>query len=293
MSIQGQIIEDVVSGMSGFAAQNVVTAPSYNQQGNPAYGMQLPQPLKQTQSLSTSYVAPTSTLASFNYYGGAVNNDKSFQSNAQQSSAIRGRVASPHVYQWDAAPIQNKPQDYSKISGMGMAQYADSTSNTRSFDPKQSLRDAIASIYSEAMMLKTHQMGVYSVFKCPVENMTSDFKYIVAIVPKFDHVPLGGYHSLTSLPWVSFQTRMTDNPAGEFGSIRPPSKSYKVPASTQNPVYDKINMLFEEPGKHIYAATTIPLKVELIKRKVGDMAAQSSTIMSALESFRCVLTFTA
>ncbi len=282
-----QIIEDIFSAPQGEVQpqqnhQHVNANPS-----NPAYGMQLPQPLKQTQALNASYQASSNTLNSFNYYG----NINESMMGATQSGAIRGRVTSPHVYQWDAKPIEQQQKDFKVQSGMTMKQNAWQGSIT--LDPKQSLREAIAGVYGAANMLKTHQMGNFSVYKCPVENLTTgNYKYIVAIVPNHEFVPLGSYYSLQSLPWISFQTRATDNPASEFGNIRPQSISYAIPNETKHPLFDKINMVLDDAGKFVYLSESMPCKVELLKLGKGDVAAPKSTIMSALEAFKTVITLT-
>ena len=224
-----------------------------------------------------SYVAPQNTFQTFRE-----NNFDNVQTNASQSSAIRGKVASPSVYEWNAyQPVipQRPSLPTPQIS--------------RSLDQVQNVRNAIANCYSGAQMLKTHQVGEYSVYKCPVENMTGgDYKYIVAIVGRnHANIPLGSYYSLASIPWVSFQTRATGNPAAEFGPTRPNPLNYTLPHSANNPLFDRINLVLEEPTKFSYIAETIPVKVEYLKLKEHSTAATSSTLMSALEGFKTIITF--
>ena len=272
-----QIIEDPFAGPPVSFAQ-----PQQEEQPHYAQGLQMPQPLKTSMHINVPATASTNTLTNFNYYTG---ND-SASSLAFQKNAIRGKIASPHVYNWNAAipqqPVIPNPQQQ---------QYNIQQSFTT--DPKQLLRNAISDVYKNCIMVKTHVMGGYSIFKCPVEGLTAGiFKYIVAVVPQYDHVPLGGQHHLGSLPWVSFQTRQTDTPALEFGEIRPSATIYNVPSNTNSPVYEVINMMLEEPTKFIYLGQYLPIKVELLKKKEGDVAASKATLMSALEAFRTVITFT-
>ena len=283
-----QIIEDIFQSSQAPQQQQSQYVNNTNANpSNPAYGLQLPQPLKQTQALNASYQASSNTLNSFNYYG----NMNESMVGATQSGAIRGRVTSPHVYQWDAKPLEQQQKDFKTQSGMAMKQNAWQGGIT--LDPKQTLREAISGVYGSANMLKTHQMGNFSVYKCPVENLTTgNFKYIVAIVPNHEFVPLGSYYSLKSLPWISFQTRATDNPASEFGNIRPSSISYTIPNETKHPLYDKINMVLDDAGKFVYLSESMPCKVELLKVGKQDVAAPKSTIMSALEAFKTVITMT-
>ena len=212
-------------------------------------------------------------------------------SSAYQSSAIRGRVMSPHVYQWDAAPELQRQTDYRQESGM-MAS-ATPQHFSQSLDVRANLREAIAKVYNSAPMLKTKQVGAYSVYNCPVENMTNGpFKYLVAVVPNHEYVPLGSFFSLASLPWVSFQTRNTEYPAQIFGSTRPNTVKYHPPSDRNNPLYDKIKQILEEKHRFVYVADSLPIKVELLKARESETAAQTSTIMSALEAFNTVITMT-
>jgi hypothetical protein len=310
----GEIIEDV------FASQQA--------QQHPAYGLQMPQPLKQSHHLNTTFTAPNNTIAAMNYHQpdnaspytyqlnnsvaasqnnfaiNAPNNTKaSFnqygnndwsKNTLQIQGAIRGRVAAPHVYDWNA-PQSNEPeqkQDYGLMSGMKRSQALYSLDSYR-FSPIDTLRQAIANLYAGATMTKTHQLGVYSIYKCPVENLTSgQYKYIVAVVPNHDYVQLGGLHTLSSLPWISFQTRSTDNPAKEFGTNRPVAVTYKIPNDSKLPIFSEINKVMDEPTKHVYLSKVLPVKVEVLKQKQGEMIADKSMLLSALESFRCVLTLT-
>lgn len=271
-----QIIEDPFAGPPVSFAQT-----QQEEQPNYAQGLQMPQPLKTSMHITVPATASTNTLTNFNYYTG---ND-SASSLAFQKNAIRGKIASPHVYNWNAAipqqPVIPNPQQQYNIQ------------QSFTSDPKQLLRNAISDVYKNCIMIKTHAMGGYSIFKCPVEGLTAGiFKYIVAVVPQYDHVPLGGQHHLGSLPWVSFQTRQTDTPALEFGEIRPSATIYSVPNNTNSPIYEVINMMLEEPTKFIYLGQHLPIKVELLKKKEGDVAANKATLMSALEAFRTVITFT-
>ena len=281
-----EVIEDVIGLNSGMPVQQ--PSQTHHQQQHPGYGMQLPQPLKHTQQLSTSYVAPSNTMQTFNRYHVE---DTPANGGAIQSSAIRGRISSPHVYQWDAAPIQNKPIDYRTMSGMMQGSNQGYQSNT--MDPKQTLREAISSVYSNANMLKVAQQGVWSIYKCPVENMTSgSYKYIVAIVPNHEFVQLGANYSLRSLPWISFQTRSTENPAAEFGPVRPAAVNYYIPRDNKHPIFDVIKQVGETKQAFVFVADSLPAKVELLKLKDTDTAAAKSNLMSSLEAFKTVITLT-
>jgi hypothetical protein len=275
-----QIIEDPFAGPPVSFA-NQPAQPAQQTESGYSQGLQMPQPLKTSMHINVPATASTNTLTNFNYYTG---ND-SANSMAFQTNAIRGKIASPHVYNWNAA-IPQQPT-------IPTPQQQPTLQQSFTTDPKQLLRNAISDVYRNCIMVKTHIVAGYSVFKCPVEGMTAGiFKYIVAVVPSYDHVPLGGQHHLGSLPWISFQTRQTDTPALEFGEVRPQATIYSVPYDNKSPVFEIINMMLEEPTKFIYLGQHLPIKVELLKKKEGDVAASKASLMSALEAFRTVVTFT-
>ena len=259
---------------------------------HPAYGLQQPQPLKLSNNNNqiNNYEAPKNTFQSFNTSAHFVDN---IRSSAVQSGAIRGRVASPHVYQYDLQPVeQESKKDFSIDAGMKINTPSyNSAPNMITMDPFSMIRQAVADVYQGAMMMKTHAFNNFSVFKCPVENMTSgNFKYIVAIVPNYEFVPLGTSFSLQSLPWISFQTRSTDNPNKEFGEHRPPSIVYKIPYERRHSIYDRINLRSETDQSFVYVADTLPCQIQVLKLKPGDTSAQSATIMTALEGFKTIIT---
>ncbi len=255
---------------------------SYSQQpDNPAYGMQLPQPLKSSSPLNIAYTTTNNTMVGFNHYG-TNNNAKSL---GFQTNAIRGKIASQNMYNWDAPADQpynpnsntNKQPEIKQISFSG--------------DPQTLLRQHISHLYQNPIMIKTHTMGPYSIYKCPVEGLTGgSFKYIVAIVLNHDHIPLGGQHTLQSLDWINFQTRQTESPATEFGPNRPQPHHYAIPSDSKSPLFGHINKILDEQTKFIYSSETLPIKVELLKQKEDDFASDKPSLLSALEAFRTVIT---
>jgi hypothetical protein len=285
-NIKASIIDDQFNVGNQVQSSSFLQTPSNINQSHPAFGLQQPQPLKLNANINQPYEASKNTFQSFN-----TDTFNQVRSSAMQSGAIRGRVTSPHVYQYDMKPVNTEEKrDFGVDSGMKVN---NNFQVPQTLDPVANLREAVTSVYIDAMLVKTHQMGPYSVYKCPVENLTSgSYKYIVAIVPNHDFVPLGVSYSLKSLPWISFQTRTTENPSAEFGQIRPSAITYKIPYESRHPLFDKIKMVLETDGSFTYLAETMPCKVELIKLKPSDNAAQKSNIMSALEAFKTIITVT-
>ena len=50
--------------------------------------------------------------------------------------------------------------------------------------------------------------------------------------------------------------------------------------------------MLEDKQRFIYMASSLPVKVELLKQKDTELAAQKGNIMSALEAFKTVITIT-
>jgi len=252
---------------------------------NYAQGLQMPQPLKQSMHISVPVQSSSNTVNGFDHYNGS----NYAQSLGFQKNAIRGKVTSPAAYDWNAALTQQQQQVQQQVQ-----QQQSNTSSNFQFisDPKTLLRQAICDIYRNPTMIKTGVAGNLSIYKAPVEGLTGGYKYIVAIVPYHDHVPIGGQATLIGLAWISFQTRQTDQPALEFGQHRPKPTPYSIPNDEKSPVFDIINMVLDDQTKFIYMAETLPVKVELIKLKASDVASQKARLLSALEAFKTVITFT-
>lgn len=314
--LQGTIIEDIFSpSTSTHAYQSNQQFPQSSQQyqqyeqyqqSQQSQHMQLPQPLKSVVPNHFNVMASTNTHTQFNHHVGG----DSIGSSAFQSNAIRGKVTNPVVYHWNANPnpnpanvlnqtlqptpsqwIQQAPAEgYSMYPSQPFSQASQQFSTM--YDSKQMLRDAIIEIYRNTNCMKTHIFGIYSVFKAPVEGLTGGvFKYIVAIVPGMDHIQLGQSVPLNQLQWISFQTRQTENPAAEFGEIRPKPTQYSCPMDSKHFIYSKINMVLNDSNKFVYLAENLPFKIELLKLKDSDVAAEKATLMGALDAFKTVITF--
>jgi hypothetical protein len=285
--ISGTVIEDVFSSTPQhiYDSQNTQFQSS-NDVPQDIYHMQFPQPLKQSNPVYTDYTASTNTINQFNYHNQFQQSHNQFQNLGFQKNAIRGKVANQHVYHWNAP---QQPQQQPTLPQPIVPSKPFIT------DSKQLLREAITDTYKNCWLIFTHKYGDYCIFKAPVEGLTGGvFKYIVAIIKASDNlnnIQLGGYDQLENLKWINFQTRHTDNPALEFGEVRPPATSYYPPSDNKSPLYDKINMVLNDVSKFVYMAENLPIKVELIKLKDTDVAADKASLMSALDAFKTVITF--
>jgi hypothetical protein len=93
---------------------------------------------------------------------------------------------------------------------------------------------------------------------------------------------------LSSLRWVSFQTRTTENIAKEFNGIQVYPQQYRI--TTQNNITDPVNLIEEKRSHFLYLPENLPVKIEVLKLKEDDSFARKGTVSSALELYQTVLT---
>ena len=152
------------------------------------------------------------------------------------------------------------------------------------------IRDKISNLYNNFVMTKVGQYETHGIYKALVNSLTSNSsKFIVAIVPN-DNVPIGREKLLSSLKWVSFQTRTTTNILREFGNIELRPQSYYI--TSDNNISDVVNLVDEKHSNFLYIPDNLPLKIEVLKLKNDDSFANKGTVMSALELYQTVLSIT-
>ena len=109
----------------------------------------------------------------------------------------------------------------------------------------QDVRDAVANLFQNFIMTKTHQQshhGVYyGIYKAAVDSLSgTGQKYIVAIVPNDQNIRMGSEFLLKTLPWISFQSRVTEQPLQEFAGFRLKPQPYQNQISRTNILFDRI-----------------------------------------------------
>jgi len=152
------------------------------------------------------------------------------------------------------------------------------------------IRNKISNLYNNFVMTKVGQYEIHGIYKALVNSLTSNSsKFIVAIVPN-DNIPIGREKLLSSLKWISFQTRTTTNILKEFGNITLQPQSYHITA--ENNISDIVNLVDEKHSHFLYTPDNLPIKIEVLKLKTDDSFANKGTVTSALELYQTVLSIT-
>jgi hypothetical protein len=151
----------------------------------------------------------------------------------------------------------------------------------------QDVRNAIAELFEGFILTKTHHQNNYGIYKGLVSSLSgNDTKYIVAIIPNDSRYHVGTTSSLKSLPWISFQSRTTDDPEKEFGGFNLKSMPYTNSISRNSILFDKIKIGAELKAKHIYVPDHLPLTVEIILKNPEQTFAKEAVIVSAIQLFQ-------
>ena len=163
------------------------------------------------------------------------------------------------------------PKDYSNIGNI-----------------QQMIRQKINNVYRNFIMTKVEQYNEYGIYKALIDALTTgDSKYIVVVVPN-DQSPIGSERLLSSLNWICFQTRTTDNIGQEFNNIQVYPQSYYINSS--NNISDPVNLVDEKRTHFLYRPENLPLKIEVLKLNSSDSFASRGTVTSALELHQTILT---
>ncbi len=192
----------------------------------------------------------------------------------------------------DVFETSNSSPSYNSSSSLFSQQYNNASENRqqKTMDEKDAVRQGLAQIYSEFWMTKINQHGIYGVYKALIDSLTTDGnKYIVAIVPN-DNTPNGSEKLLSSLKWIIFQTRMTNNIEKEFNGQNVQPQSYQI--KRDNILFDTIRLQGENQGKAVYLPDTLPLKVEILLLKENDHFSEEGNIIAALETYQTIISFT-
>jgi hypothetical protein len=151
----------------------------------------------------------------------------------------------------------------------------------------QEVRDAIGELFNGFIMTKTHQHQSFGIYKASVDSLSGNSqKYIAAIVPNDTKVPVGASVYLKGLPWISFQSRSTDQPLQEFAGFSLKPQMYSSMIAKGSPLYDKIKLAAEFETKHVYVPDHLPLNVEMILRQPDQTFATEAFLVSAINQFQ-------
>lgn len=118
--------------------------------------------------------------------------------------------------------------------------------------------------------------------------LCEDNQYIIAVVEN-DHELIGNTEKLSSLPWISFQSRRLDQ-LPEHAQLSPHSFTPSV-TNKNSILFDKIHLAEKRDDRWVYHSQQFPIQVELLIEKEDDRYSESGTIRSALDTFSCSMTF--
>jgi len=150
------------------------------------------------------------------------------------------------------------------------------------------IRQKVSNVYDSFVMTKVGQYQDMGIYKALVNSLLAGpSRYIVAIVPQ-DSAPMNTEKMLSSLKWISFQTRTTENIAKEFNGAQVYPQSYTI--NSQNNIADPVNLIEEKRSHFLYLPENLPIKIEVLKLKEDDSFARKGTVSSALELYQTVLT---
>jgi hypothetical protein len=155
-------------------------------------------------------------------------------------------------------------------------------------DNKSIVRSKINKIYDGFVMIKVGQHQSYGIWKALVDGLTmGNNRFIVAIVPN-DRESIKTQKYLSSLNWVSFQTRETKNILKEFNYIKVNPQSYRI--GPDNNITDKVTLTSETENSFIYTPDTFPATIEVLRLKDSDNFATKGTVTATLELYQTIIT---
>lgn len=195
-------------------------------------------------------------------------------------------------------PIQKPPPSRTCSFVGGVCEDDDYTMESDSFDKSTAsivdrIYNSVSNYYDNFTMTKTANIDNFSVYKAIVECLLCDgVRFIVAIVKNNNnHVsPIGSTEQLSTLKWVSFQTRFAPDDNGEFSNynITPQPHNYPDDNDVLNETIMK-NYNVSDDGKNTYNCNTLPLIVEILKSKEDENISDNGTILGALQLYSTVL----
>lgn len=148
--------------------------------------------------------------------------------------------------------------------------------------------DLFASYFGEIELQRVQDTdNGYTIYACGIATDRPEFKVIYAIVP-FRYAR-DARTTLSQLPWVSLQTRTTDEPLAPGVPTHSfiPSRAAREQLTI---VFDAVN---RSPQKTDYRTPEIPLEMSIIhdpKKNNFLQCPDRVRLYSALETFRCVVT---
>ena len=142
--------------------------------------------------------------------------------------------------------------------------------------------------FGDIVMSKVKEdTNIHSIYAANVVDSTlKGDKYIIAISPGDGH-PIGSRVNLSSIRWVSFQTRKLKTPYEHAESVRILSNRKAIDIDKE------VYLTKRTDHASQYRVKTSPVIVTLIHKKVGETGqfSDKGKIRLAVNTFDCVITF--
>ncbi len=161
---------------------------------------------------------------------------------------------------------------------------------------KRNIRNAVSTYFSGLVMTKCLQKGQYALYYAKyASNLARDDRFVIAVVSN-DSQNLGFETYLHNLTWDSFQTRTLLEPP----VIGLPERSCEHIVIEL--IKSKIHRTETNERCSVYSANNLPVKIELELTQIcnDDICTidpsmeypETGTIISALITFNCIISFT-
>lgn len=153
------------------------------------------------------------------------------------------------------------------------------------FDPvKESVYTLFTEYFENPVMTKIGDVNNFSKYLTKIHALLGvEFRYIIVFVRKNNAKP-GSQLSLDRLKWVSLQTRTLSDEH---------DLSWHAYIPRRLPDLDKkITLVNKDERQYVYTVQDLPLIVTLLPKSKGLDYNSSGTVVSALETYQTIITFT-
>lgn len=149
---------------------------------------------------------------------------------------------------------------------------------------KEEIYSHFVEYYTDLVMTKCENKNQFSLYYCKVGCLLCvENQYIILVVPQ-DNYPISTERFLSSIKWVSFQTRTLHK--CPFANVL---KTQKINLPDHWFFNETIKLVNKTANKYTYSCGKYPIMIELIDDNAHFSS--SGTIKTALETYSCVVFF--
>lgn len=144
------------------------------------------------------------------------------------------------------------------------------------------LYESVITYFGDLQMTKLQEDSKYSIYAAAMICHTHDRRYVFAFT-KRDNEPLGIIKKLSTIQWVSFQTRQT--------SVDHHLPQQEYPARVDRFGKAELHLISDDDGICEYECRSLPIKVQLLGKNKKSMGySPTGKLTTALETFNTVVT---